>query len=102
MLAELHAVLSRPLPRRWEPARELALTLDLTNLVLVCAEPAPSQHLVCRDAADQVFIDLALQLSPALLLTRDRALLALRHRAADRGVDITTAASWRLRVDGRL
>jgi len=96
MHSELHAVLSRPLSARWEPARELALTIDLSRLAVVCAEPAPAGwSLACRDASDQVFIDLAREHGPSVLLTRDRALLALRQRAAAFGVVITTAAAWR-------
>jgi putative PIN family toxin of toxin-antitoxin system len=96
MLTELHAVLSRPLATRWDHARELALTIDLSHLTLVCAEPAPAGHsLICRDASDQVFIDLAREHGPAVLLTRDRELLALRRRATAFGVAIATAAAWR-------
>jgi len=94
MLDELRAVLARPLPHRWEPARERALTCDLAALTVVCSEPTTGLALVCRDATDQVFIDLACQHSPSLLLTRDRALLALRRRARDFGVRIATAAAW--------
>lgn len=95
MLAELSAVLSRPLNPRWDHAREHALTIDVAALALLCAEPAiASSRLLCRDASDQVFIDLARAHSPAVLLTRDHALLALRKRAAAFGVRITTAAAW--------
>jgi len=96
MYSELRAVLARPLTTRWDPARELALTIDLSCLAVVCAEPASTgRSLECRDASDQVFIDLALEHGPAVLLTRDRALLALRRRAAAFGVVITTAVAWR-------
>ena len=97
MHTELRAVLARPLSTRWDHARELALTIDLSRLAIVCAEPAPTgPSLVCRDGSDQVFIDLAREHGPAVLLTRDRALLALRRRAAAFGVVIATAAAWRL------
>jgi len=96
MLAELQAVLSRPLIARWEPARELALTIDVAKLASICAEPITSNpRLICRDPADQMFIDLAHAHRPAVLLTRDRALLALRRQAAALGVDVSTAAVWR-------
>jgi predicted nucleic acid-binding protein len=99
MHAELRAVLSRPLSSRWDRARELALTTDFWHLATKCAEPMPAgQGLVCRDASDQVFIDLARQRGPAVLLTRDRALLALRRRAAALGVLISTAAAWQPRL----
>ena len=95
MLAELRAVLSRPLASRWNDAREHALTIEISQWAFMCAEPTIASHpLLCRDPEDQVFIDLAREHSPALLLTRDRALLALRRRAAAFGVVIATATSW--------
>jgi putative PIN family toxin of toxin-antitoxin system len=95
MLAELQAVLRRPLGQRWHLAREHALTIDVTALAQVCPEPAiASDRLLCRDPDDQVFIDLARVHSPAVLLTRDRALRALRRRATAFGVVIATAADW--------
>jgi uncharacterized protein len=97
MLRELRAVLERPLPNRWEPARELALTRDPAPLAVewppAMVQP-PREALHCRDGADQMFIDLALACSPAWLVTRDRALLALRRRAAQRGVVIGTPEQW--------
>jgi uncharacterized protein len=99
MLDELRAVLSRPLPPRWEAARAQARMLDVASMVLLCPEPQPGPNaLVCRDPDDQVFIDLAMQHSPALLLTRDRALLDLRRRAAARGVTVATPAAWHARA----
>ncbi|MBE7420465.1 MAG: PIN domain-containing protein [Ideonella sp.] len=94
MLAELRSVLASPLPERWESARELALTIDVMQWVKLCAEPKPERRLVCRDPADQMFIELACEHSPSRLLTRDRALLALRRRAAALGVQIETASVW--------
>ena len=97
MLDELRAVLSRPLPDRWEQARKLALTRELDCLVfrLQTADPLPTaSRLVCRDPADQMFIDLALAYAPSWLVTRDRALLALRRRAMASGVVIATPEQW--------
>jgi predicted nucleic acid-binding protein len=100
MLAELRAVLNRPLAERWEPARKLALTFDLDRwLVPQPAADAPlaRQRLICRDATDQMFIDLALGCAPTWLVTRDRALLALRRRAALQGVIVATPEQWQQR-----
>ena len=95
MLAELQAVLRRPLSERWNPAREHALTIDVGVLATLCAEPVvASARLLCRDPDDQVFIDLAREHGPATLLTRDRALLSLRRRAVAFGVVIARAADW--------
>ena len=98
MLDELRAVLRRPLPERWEQARKLALTKEVDRLVfrLQTTDPLPAaSRLVCRDPADQMFIDLALACAPSWLVTRDRALLALRRRAMARGVVIATPEQWR-------
>jgi putative PIN family toxin of toxin-antitoxin system len=97
MLDELRAVLSRPLPDRWEEARKLALTRDLDRLVTWMPIPDPlpvASRLVCRDPADQMFIDLALACAPSWLVTRDRALLALRRHAATSGVVVATPEQW--------
>jgi len=41
-----------------------------------------------------MFIDLAVASAPSWLVTRDRALLALRRRAAARGVVVATPEQW--------
>jgi len=97
MLDELRWVLARPLAARWNRAQKLALTIDLTALATVIerAVPASRDVLVCRDPTDQMFIDLALGCPPCWLVTRDKALLALRRRATVRGVVIAPAELWR-------
>jgi putative PIN family toxin of toxin-antitoxin system len=99
MLGELRAVLDRPLAERWESARKLALTIDLDRLLTpqVPAAALATQRLICRDPADQMFIELALCCAPAWLVTRDRALLALRRRAAPQGVIVDTPRQWQQR-----
>jgi putative PIN family toxin of toxin-antitoxin system len=99
MLGELRAVLNRSLPERWESARKLALTINIDRLLTPATAVAPlvAQRLICRDPADQMFIDLALCCAPAWLVTRDRALLALRRRAAPRGVIVATPEQWQQR-----
>ncbi|MDO9014161.1 MAG: hypothetical protein Q7U84_05195, partial [Polynucleobacter sp.] len=49
-------------------------------------EPAP---FTCRDLDDQVFIDMAYSLRPALLLSKDMRVLELRASAKPHGVEIT-------------
>ncbi len=49
--------------------------------------------LVCADPDDQAFIDLALARSVPLLLSRDKALLALAGRARQFGVRVLTPAA---------
>ena len=52
------------------------------TLVLPCSGPPTPR---CTDADDQKFIDLALHSGAAWLLSRDRAVLKLRHRLAALG-----------------
>ena len=82
---------------RWQPAQKLALTTDVGALATLRATapvPAAGGTIVCRDPADQMFIDLALGNRPCWLVTRDKALLALRRRAAAQGVVIATPVQW--------
>jgi predicted nucleic acid-binding protein len=63
---------------------------------VVAARSLPAPHaLRCTDADDQKFIDLALSLAPAWLLSRDKAVLRLAKRAALSGVHIATPERWR-------
>jgi predicted nucleic acid-binding protein len=50
-------------------------------------EPAP---FTCRDPDDQVFIDLAYSLRPALLLSKDLRVLELRSRALLEKIEISS------------
>ena len=87
MRAELDDVLARPaFARRGDFRAALRALLDSHSGLL--ADPATDARLRCRDADDQVFIDLALQHRAALLLTRNRALLELAPHAAARGLRI--------------
>ena len=56
--------------------------------------PAASHPLRCRDADDQMFIDLALGAGASWLVSRDRAVLALSRRAALLGLRIVRPAEW--------
>ena len=60
-------------------------------------DSAPPARLHCRDPDDQKFIDLAMHLGNALLLSRDRAVLALARRAGEAGVEVMTLADWSAR-----
>jgi len=96
MLEELQHVLARPLPERWGVAQKLALTIDIASLnpTVQAAPMRPRDAMICRDPTDQMFVDLALHFRPCWLLTHDRALLALRRRAAARGVVIAPPMVW--------
>ncbi|MEO6659975.1 MAG: PIN domain-containing protein [Burkholderiaceae bacterium] len=60
----------------------------------VARSPSLAQPLRCSDTDDQKFIDLALQVGAAALLSRDRAVLKLAGRAKATGLDIVTPATW--------
>jgi predicted nucleic acid-binding protein len=54
----------------------------------------PPHPLRCTDPDDQKFIDLAIQLGPSTLLSRDRAVLKLARRARALGLTIATPEAW--------
>ena len=60
--------------------------LNLANQV-VLTESAP---LRCSDPDDQIFIDLAYQTRPSLLVSKDNALIMLRKRLAGLNIDLQT------------
>jgi predicted nucleic acid-binding protein len=88
-MAELIDVIGRPtfklsqenqeaIVQAWESATRL-----LENTAI---EPAP---FTCRDRDDQVFIDMAFSIRPALLLSKDLRVLELQAIARRHGVDIS-------------
>ncbi len=80
MRDEFEQVAQRPVLRRWKPDPQ-GLRRAF-NALATLVDPAPRSALRCSDADDQMFIDLALARGARWLLTRDRALLALRRHAA--------------------
>ena len=58
--------------------------------------PLAAAHLRCTDTDDQKFIDLALATGAGWLISRDRAVLKLRRRAAPYGLTISPPDQWRL------
>ena len=89
MRREFEMVLARPELARWQPDPAAAAACWDRHACVVEHEP-PTGPLRCRDPDDQVFIDLALHAGCAWLVTRDRALLALRRAALGRGLRIAT------------
>lgn len=89
-LEEFAEVISRPLfklasetqvaiLRQWQSAAQLHDDSELA--------PAPWK---CQDVDDQIFLDLAYQLRPATLISKDNALLRLANRAAQERILITS------------
>ncbi|AKD24957.1 putative toxin-antitoxin system toxin component, PIN family [Polynucleobacter duraquae] len=88
-LLELADVISRPLFNLDEVAQASILTQwqslaqmhDDSNL-----DPAPWK---CQDPDDQIFLDLAYQLRPTVLISKDNAVLQIASRAASEDILIT-------------
>lgn len=88
-LLEFSDVISRPLFKLDSAAQASFLTQwwsiaklhDDSNL-----SPAPWK---CEDQDDQIFLDLAYQLRPSILISKDNALLRIASRAAQEGILIT-------------
>jgi len=95
MRDELAHVLARAWPARWAtPADEVLAFFDQHATLFAPPVLAAHQLLRCSDPDDQKFIDLALARQPALLISRDRALLKLARPAALRGVQVLPPERW--------
>jgi uncharacterized protein len=94
MRRELGHMLAHPRLARWQPDGERALAVFDRHARLLPDPVASLPSLRCRDADDQVFIDLALGERVAWLLTRDKALLALARRAGPWGTAIVRPEAW--------
>ena len=95
MREELSRTLIYASLQAWSPDSEHTLAC-FDRLAVISPDPPPPQAspLLCSDPDDQVFIDLALARNASWLLTRDRALLKLKRRAAGRGLQIAPPESW--------
>lgn len=94
MYDELADVLSRALFKLSEAAQAAALQIMTTSADEVAACVPTTVRMVCKDADDQVFIDTALGIRAAYLLSKDKHLLTLRKRAAAHGVVVCTPDAW--------
>ena len=99
MRDELEHVLTRPHIAAWQSDPDLALA-EWGRWAQPALPAAATQlgAMRCTDPDDQKFIDLALQLGDAVLLSRDRAVLRLARAARQRGVHILSAAAWAART----
>jgi putative PIN family toxin of toxin-antitoxin system len=87
---ELADVISRPLFKLDEATQTAILTQwqsiaqqhDDSNLT-----PAPWK---CQDPDDQIFLDLAYHLKPAILISKDNALINIASKAAQEAILITS------------
>jgi predicted nucleic acid-binding protein len=94
MRAEFDDVMARAGFSRWQ--QQCAAIAARWDALAARAEPATDAPpaMRCRDPDDQMFIDLALQLSPSVLLSRDRALLRLAAAGRRLGVRILTPTQF--------
>lgn len=100
MLDELSQVLSRPY-FKLNHTQQAECRARIGGRITVCP-PAPDCRLACTDPADQMFIDLAVAQQVDALLSRDKALLRLRHRARQRfGLIIATPEAYRVAPAGQ-
>ena len=95
MRQELLRTLAYPALAKWKPDGERTLT-TFDRWAAMQTEPIASTSgpLVCTDADDQVFIDLAVQQRARWLVSHDRALLKLSRHAAPLGVRIVRPRDW--------
>ena len=95
MRNELEHVLTRNDILSWRADLGVVMVQWQRWAEVVEAPSAPLSHpLRCTDPDDQKFIDLALLSGATALLSRDRAVLKLAHRALRLGLRIQTAADW--------
>jgi uncharacterized protein len=98
MRDELVHVLKRGFGKRWAlPSESVLAFFDDHAQLMEPATPAAAtaRALRCTDPDDQKFIDLALVQGAQWLVSRDRAVLKLRHRAwAMTGLQIVSPADW--------
>lgn len=92
MRGEFDLVLARPALLAWKPDAGAAAAAWAAHARLQGEPPGCGLH--CRDADDQVFIDLAVASRCRWLISRDRALLKLATRARAHGVEIVTPPAW--------
>ena len=95
MRDELAHILARGIVDDWSPDREAVWGAWQRHAVLLPDPPfSAAARLRCTDADDQKFIDFALAHRARWLLSRDRAVLKLRKRAAVLGLSILTPEAW--------
>ena len=94
MLAEARHVVERGALARWQPDVRALEEVWRQWVVQLDAPGAALAGLRCRDPNDQMFIDLAALHRPRWLLSRDRAVLALRRPLSRLGVAVLTPEAW--------
>ena len=96
MRAELTAVIERGLVSKWRVSTGPVWAAWERYCRMIPVPPAQATGLPprCRDASDQMFIDLALGTSARWLVSRDRALLALTGKLRPKGIEVVLPEHW--------
>ncbi|OYY21755.1 MULTISPECIES: putative toxin-antitoxin system toxin component, PIN family [unclassified Polynucleobacter] len=89
-LLELADVISRPLFKLDEAAQASILAQWQAIVGLHDDSNLATAPWKCQDPDDQIFLDLAYQLKPAILISKDNALLEIASRAAQENILITS------------
>jgi putative PIN family toxin of toxin-antitoxin system len=88
-LAEFADVISRPL-FKLESAAQAAIIEQWQSIAQLHDDvDLPTAPWQCQDADDQIFLDLAYKLRPAILMSKDNAVLQIASRAIKDDVIIT-------------
>ena len=92
MRGELARVLDYPqvTKRRLASGQSVDAVLAQMDALVTLVNPAPKAPYTCKDPDDQIFIDLACQ-HQCVLLSKDKAVLAMRSRLARLGATVTTS-----------
>jgi predicted nucleic acid-binding protein len=96
MREELAHVLGRGVARAWAPSLDGVWSAwERYAITVPVQSTCVSAHRIrCRDADDQKFIDLALAHGVRWLVSRDKALLALKRRLRPLGLEVLTPDAW--------
>ena len=89
-LAELVDVISRSLFKLSQETQSEILEQWNSVISLIDDSILVSAPWKCQDQDDQIFLDLAYQLRPAILISKDNAVLQLASRAAQEHILITS------------
>ena len=95
MYGELMHVLKRGVAMAWQPdLARIAENFERHAHCLRVEPPSVRHSLRCRDADDQMFLDLAVAIKARWLFSRDRAVLALARQARAHGIEIISPMVW--------
>lgn len=89
LLDEIREVTSRPKFERYFPAKEVESLIDFMQIIGEAFEPTQQVRL-CRDAADDYLLALAIEARAHYLVTGDQDLLELKKINTCRIVDMVT------------